>query len=373
MVAFRKEGLKLFLVFLVLSLPVFGFARPNESIVTRRWVSKLKQNTFFNRRSFQFASPIFKNEKVFVGIHKGFFQAIHAKRGKKLWKFEAQAPIYAKAGADETAVYFADSEGIAYALDQNSGDPLWMTGLGAPILSAPLIVGEKIYFVSLLKELSCLDIREGKILWQETFGTRDPGFTIQGSADPVLFGSSILVGYSDGLLIAHDLADGSVRWTKQLGDRFSEFHDVDSTPFIVADEEGAVAYISSADGKLFALRPESGQILWETEAGGDSDLFVSPPYLYVAQGGKIACFDSKKGEILWEQDFDVPGLSSPVVYKDWVVVSATKGKTYFLDKKVGDVVYSWYIRGGSYGDPVLAGDRIFLLSNASRLYAFQFK
>lgn len=342
------------------------------SFVTHKWVVKLKQNSFFNRRPFQFASPVFKNGKIFVGVAQEIFYGIDGKRGKKLWKFQTGSPVYAQAAADETAVYFADMEGVVYALDQNTGKPIWMTKAGGPIMSAPLVVGDKLYVVSLLKELVCLDLKAGKILWEESFGTRDSGFTIQGSADPVLFDSLILVGYSDGTLVAHHAADGSIAWTKQLGDRLNEFHDVDSTPFVVSSAEGTLAYVSSTDGKLFALNPENGKTAWQAEAGGVNNAFVSDSFLYTTQGGKVSCFEAKTGNILWEQSLEVPEFSSPIVYKDWVVVSATKGKTYFLDKKGGDVLYSWYVRGGSYGDPVLADNQIYLLSNASRLYDFQF-
>lgn len=369
----KKVFIGLFLISLCILLSGPSLAKPKHSFVVRKWVVKLKQNSYFNRRPFQFASPAPFDDKVFVGIHREIFYGIDAKKGKKVWKFKTEGPIHSQARVEGDIVYFADMKGTVYALDKNTGKPVWRNKPTGPVMSAPLIAQNKVCVVSLTKELSCLDLKDGHILWQQTHGTRETEFTIKGSADPVLVGDLILVGFSDGALAAYSIHEGILRWAKQLGNPFQEFHDVDSTPFIVKGLQGEVAYVSSADGRLFALNPQNGQILWDADVGGVNDAFFAEPFLYVTAGGVVYCFKAKSGEILWEQDLEIPESSSPVVYKDWLVVVATKGRAYFLDKNSGDILYSWYVRGGSYSDPVMEGKRVYILSNAGRLYAFEFK
>lgn len=354
-----------------------AWGRPKSPVLIRSWVAKLKQNSFFNRRPFQFASPTVADNKVFVGIAREKFYAVDAKRGKKVWQFKTQGPVHAKARVLDQVVYFADLEGVAYALEAQSGKPIWMTRIGAPVMAAPLVVADKVYVSSLDKALTCLDRKQGGLLWQVNFGNRDPEFTMKGSSDPVLFGSNILIGYSDGMILAHHLEGGQIAWAKQFGDPFEEFHDVDAEirfypPLLISESESR-AYVTSADGGLFAFRPQDGTILWRSPVGGVNDVVIADPYLYVTAKGIVYCFQRESGKILWEQDLQIPEISSPAVYQNWLVVVATKGRLFVLDRNSGDIVYRWYVRGGSYGDPVIDGNRVYLLSNASRLYAFQFR
>lgn len=351
------------------------FAKSKERVVVRKWVTKLKQNSYFNRRPFQFSTPTLMDGKVYVGVHGEIFYAIDAKRGKKLWKFNTHGPIHAQASIHEGKVLFGDMEGVVYALAAETGKALWMTRVGGPVMSAPLVVGSNLYIATLSKDLVALNLEDGNILWQVNFSGPESGFSVKGSADPVLFGSHILVGYSDGMLMAHRLADGGLDWTRQLGDPVEEFHDVDATvrletPAILVDNTRA--YVTSADGGLYALSPRDGEIVWRSPVGGVNDVALADANLYVTAGGILYCFLKENGKILWEQDLEVPEVSMPGIYEDKLVTVATKGKAFFLDRLTGNILYSWHVRGGSYSDPVITGKRVYILSNASRLYAFEF-
>ena len=134
-----------------------------------------------------------------------------------------------------------------------------------------------------------------------------------------------------------------------------------------------MAYVPSADGNLFAIHPENGKTVWRTAVGGVNDVVLTDPFLYVTAGGVIHCFNAATGQILWEQDLNLPEISSPVLYGNWLAVIATKGQLYFLNRLTGDIHHSWHVKGGSYGDPVVNDNLLYVLSNAARLYAFEFK
>lgn len=338
-------------------------------VASRKWVSKLKQNSWMNKRPFQFASPLADGDRIYIGVHRGIFYAIQNRHGKKLWSFKSYGPIHAAASADSSQVYFADTKGMVYALGKEQGNLIWVTKVGGEILTKPLLFEDRLYVVNSLKELVALDRKTGAQLWRQNQGGPDRGFTVRGAADPVLGGSNILVGYSDGTLIAHSAQNGSLQWVKQLGDRFNEFHDIDSTILVA----GKLAYVTSADGKLFALDSKDGTIVWQANAGSVNNVVLQEPYLYVAAGGVVHCFSSESGESLWEQDLQLPEISSPAIYGQWLVVVATKGKAYFLDRLTGDIRHSWFVKGGALSDPVIDGNHLYLLSNASRLYQFEFK
>lgn len=360
-------ALSLFLLAGFFSAPLN--AKPKHQMVWRKWVVKLKANSWTNKRPFQFAAPVTDGETVFVGVHRGIFYAVHARRGKKLWHVRTQGPIHARAALTASRVFVADAKGFVYAFNKKDGHLEWQTSIGGEMMSAPLVHENKLYIVTLAKELAALNLQDGTILWKRTYGSRDLGFTVRGAADPVLVGGNLLVGYSDGTLAAHDPETGNVRWVKNLGDRVRDFHDVDAT--LVA--AGDLAYLASADGKLFALHPGDGSVVWQAQTGGVNEAAPADSFLYATADGIIHCFQADTGQILWEQDLQVPELSSPAVYGPWLVVVATQGKMYFLDRKTGDITNFWHVKGGSFSDPVMDGKWLYLLSNSARLYRFEFK
>lgn len=343
--------------------------KQDTSFISRQWVVKLKQNSFTNRRPFQFATPVIDGGKLFVGVQRGFFYCIDVEHARKDWIFKAQGAIYASARVDGENVYFADTKGAIYALNKKTGKLVWISKIDGEVVSAPLIQDGKIYFVTLAKELAALDISNGNLLWQTRQRVKDSSFTIMGAADPVFYNGMILVGYSDGTLVAHSVVDGSARWVKQLGDRTQAFHDVDATILIV----GKLAYLSSADGKFYALNPENGQTVWEVPVGSVNSAALAGNNLYLAAGGILYSFEADSGKTIWEQNFEVTEISSPAIYEKWIAVVATQGKIYVLDRQSGDVLFSWFVKGGGFSNPVISDNQLFLLSNASRLYSFKFK
>ncbi len=359
----------LILFFLFVSVVPESVAGTTVSFVKRKWVVKLKQNSYFNRKPFQFAKPVVDGDKIFVGVQKNLFYGIDAKRGKKLWTFKTQGPVYSKAVVAGDRLYFSDAKGTLYALNKENGTLAWISKVDGEVLSSPLILGDKLYIVTLDKELAQVDIHNGNVLWQTSQTLRERGFSIVGAADPILVEGNIVTGFSDGSLVAFNPANGDIHWARQLGDPTAEFHDVDATLLLA----GKYAYVSSADGKFFALDPKTGESVWETPFGGVNNATVSGDILYVTAGSTVYAVRAESGEPIWEQNLDIPGVSAPVIYDKWLSVVATKGKIFFLDKMQGDILYGYYVKGGSYSDPIMDQNRLYILSNASRLYAFQYK
>ena len=373
MVEITKRLLILFLLFGVAGTvhakaKVATHPKVDTSFVHRKWVVKLKQNSLMNRRPFQFATPVVEGDTLYVGVERGLFYAVSISRGKKIWTYQAQGGIEAQATIHDQTVFVPDTKGNVYALDKIKGKVLWVANLDGEIMSAPLYYDNKLYVVTLSKELAILDADKGTVLWQIRQRTKDLGFTVRKSANPVYAGGNILVGYSDGTLVAHDPKDGRVKWGKQLGDRSKEFHDIDATILVA----GQVAYVTSADNHLFALNPNNGETLWIAPMGNVNNALLYKDALYVTANGIVYSLKPDSGEIVWEQNLNVAEISSPAAYGEWLTVVATKGKTYFLDRNKGDILHSWFVKGGSYSDPILLENRVFLLSNASRLYSFEF-
>ena len=335
--------------------------------LVRHRVVKLKKSSFWNRRPYQFSTPLVYGNRLYIGADAGFFYAIDVTRSAKVWTFRAEGPIQSRAAAADGAVYFGDCKGFVYALESVNGGLLWKVKLDAEIMAKPLVAGDRLYVVTMSGRLFALDRRRGVEIWHTDASERSFGFSVRRSADPVLKGGLIYVGTSAGTLFAYRESNGEIAWVRQLGGKQGTVYDLDSTPIFFEK----CLYIASADERLFCLNPENGQVAWSIDVGGANDLLFHKGRLYVSDGGSLYAVEPATGGLLWQQDLETPGLSAPAAGQNYIAIVSTKDKLYLIDDETGDILYERYVRKGSFGDPVVVNDQIFVLVNSSRLFSFK--
>jgi len=334
-------------------------------------VIRLKKTSFWSSKPFQFSIPTIAESMIFVGVDAGVFYGIDVKKFKKVWDYKTQGPIQAQATAKDGVVYFGDIDGYVYALSSADGKQVWKETLGDPILAEPLVDQDRVYFVTNSSRLFCLNKTTGQEIWHTDAYDNNIGFRVRRGSSPVLYQNLILFGNARGMLMAYR-TDGSLGWVRQLGDRTALVSDLDSRPIITKD----CIYVATADRHVFCLDPDqNGQVKWAMDdVGGVNDLLLTQDTLYISGDSVLAAATAAQGNLLWEQDLEVPGISSPAIGANVVAVAATKGRFYLLDPLTGDIVFSRYIRGGgSFSDPLFVDDNLVLLSNSGRLYFFKIK
>lgn len=337
--------------------------------VSKDRISRLKKSSFWNMRPYQFSTPLVVDKRLYVGTDSGWFYAFDTDNKKRLWRVKLEGPVHGKSAFASDTVYVGDSKAFVYALDALTGGEKWRTHLDTEILASPLMLGARLYISDMSGRLYALDASSGAEIWHTESFDRTIGFSVRRASAPLDVNGTIIVGTATGALIAYAQSDGQVAWVRQLGDRQSQVYDVDSSPLFA---QGRL-YASSADGMLFCLDPASGQVHWSVDAGGVDDLLYRDGRIYASGSGVLSAVDASLGNIIWQQDLKVPEISSPAAGERYVVVTSTDEKLYIIDSDNGDVVYDRYVSRGTFGDPVVVDDRLFLLTNSSKLYSFRLK
>jgi len=337
--------------------------------LSRRKVVSLKKSSFWNSRPYQFSTPLLSEGKIFVGVDAGYFYSIDTKLKNKIWTYKTDGAIQAEAAVYGSEVFFGDCKANVYALDGATGAERWKSKVDTSVLAQPLVTGDRVYIATMSGRLFALDRGSGVELWHTDAFDDDFGFSVRRAAAPVLRDGLIYVGSSSGMLIAYRETDGRIVWTRQLGDRRSQVFDVDSKPLFVGDK----IYVTTADNSLFCIDTVTGRIDWDANAGGSSDPILYGDKMYVSGAGGVAALDPIEGNFIWQQDLEEAGLSSPAAGKDYVAVASTKQRLYLIDSDTGDILFQRYIRGGSYGDLVVANDMLYVLSNSGRIFTFEVK
>jgi outer membrane protein assembly factor BamB len=221
-----------------------------------------------------YSSPKIKNGIVYFGDKRGYLYAIDAKTSKLNWKFKAASSImYSAPAITEEQVVVGTVNGELYAIDRATGQQNWLAKRDHPIVSAPIVDQDTIYYVSY----------------------RD----------------------KNGILVAVDLEDGTKKWQMKFEGPI---------PYSIALKDNKI-YLGSLEGKLYAIDIENQEQEWSFETPGE---IIAPPIVTESMiyfgdaGGNVYGLDKERGREEWTFAARDTIVSAPVLAED--------GRLYFSDQ-----------------------------------------
>ncbi|NLY02992.1 MAG: PQQ-binding-like beta-propeller repeat protein [Rhodopirellula sp.] len=296
-------------------------------------------------------SPVVWKDRVFLcgaTEEKREVYGFDARTGELVWQTEVPGTPQSTAKPPEVmedtgyaAPTMATDGRRAYAIFANgdvaafdfAGKLAWSRSLGVPKNSyghgASLSMFQNCLVVPFdqggskdgLSKLLALDATTGKTVWEVKREVPNSWTT------PIVIdsgGRKQIITAADPWAIAYDAADGKEIWRAKCLRQ-----DVGPSPTF-AD---GVVYVVNEFPCLSAIRAD-GQgdvtethLLWEGEDGlpDTTSPLATKEFVYLlASWGMLTCYDAKKGEILWEQEFDATFTSSP---------SLVAGKLYLIGKE----------------------------------------
>ncbi len=199
---------------------------------------------------------------------------------------------------------------------------LWATELPAGH-SSPVVSGEKV-FVTGHREgalaVLCLDRTSGAVLWQsEVEGGRQARIHRVNnlvSSTPTTDGERVYSYFSSFGLVAHNVADGSVAWSRSLATPKNTFGAAASP--ILAHGRLLIVHDANDGSYLESIEPATGEVLWHRERTAFKSGW-STPVVWENAGRReilvygiwwLTAYEFESGEELWS----VPGLADePIV------------------------------------------------------------
>ncbi|WP_421841825.1 outer membrane protein assembly factor BamB [Marinobacter algicola] len=158
---------------------------------------------------------------------------------------------------------------------------------------------------------------------------------------PLNTGERLYAASADGEVYAVASENGEVFWFRDLDEEISAG--------VGGDQDNL--YLVSRDAELMALAREDGSALWRQPL--PNEVLASPQSngrLVVAQtiDGKVLAFDAATGEQAWQYDSDVPVLSiraaaSPLVGADLVLASLANGKLMAISTENGQPIWQYEV------------------------------
>lgn len=352
------------------------------------------------------------HRRVFVGSSDHGLYALSAVTLASHWRFETGGavqgePLYVQS---EDAVYFGSNDGAVYKLRAADGKMLWRFATNGEVIRKPVLVGGTLFALNANDTLVAIDKDSGKLRW---FRQRPSaaGMEIGGYAGPAHYQDLVFAAFSDGVVLAYRIDDGSEAWTAPVdltadAEQSStkgelRYLDVDTTPIVtpVRTDDGVTQalIVASYEGGIYALDPQTGGPLWRNEqATGVTELAAiavprrpfeaaspppeepnasteaSPPRtVLVASSGLTGLWglEPSDGHRLWRKELPAGGLTTVAPWAGAMLVGTSRYGLFLVHPLDGSIL-DGVAAGASYAaTPATHGRRAYAMSNDGVLLA----
>ena len=272
-----------------------------------------------------------------------------------LWSFYAGDGVEATPVHDGKTAYLGTLDGKFHAVNLTDGKALWTVKTG-PIRAAACIVADLVVVGDTDGKIVAFDKAKGTIKW-----TLDTMGEISGGANTD--GTSILQGTHDNSLYCLDLL-GKVRWKFPMEGPFY------GTPAIA----GGKTFAAGCDSTLHIIEIETGKEVASVALNGQTGASASilGDKLYVGTMSKeVQAIQIKQAKADWAFSPNVRPAefrSSAVATPDMVIIGARDKRVHALDAATGKPRWSYLTGGWVDGSPVVASKKVIAPSLDGNLY-----
>ena len=295
-----------------------------------------------------------------TGINKDW----NARPPQVLWQTPMHDDGYAGPSVADGKVFIVDHDGaddVVRAIDFETGQDLWQARY--PDLaradygftrSTPVYDSGRIYVVSYLGQLHCIDAATGEVVWavnlRQQFGGVSPQWGYAMSA--LIDGDRVVVvpGGPDACVAVLDKATGEVIWAGGGSDIPGY-----ATP-VKATIQGVEQYVVFAGKALIGVRAADGELLWRVPWETDYDVnaatpIVSGDHIYITSNYRRGCavigIEADGPHIVWENKNMASHINTSV-YHDGAMYGPSNPNLVCLNPGNGQIMWqqSGFERGG---------------------------
>jgi len=278
---------------------------------------------------------------------------------KLLWHYDELGDGHTSAAVTGKAVYITgmvNGMGYIHALD-HSGKLLWKKEYGKEwdeshngVRSTPLVVGEKLYFMSAYGQLLCLNASNGSTIWTvdlvKEYGAKNITW---GMTENLLYDGNTLYctpGGSEAGMVALDMKTGKMIWKSRSNGEKSAY----CSPVLIKLKNRKLI-VTCMQYSVYGFDAANGNELWKSEFKMRPDVHPNSPvyrngYIYLASGYglgskmlKLADDGSSVTEI-WKEASCDPKIGGVIVLNDRIYGTGDAIRKFFvLDFKTGKELF----------------------------------
>ena len=283
--------------------------------------------------------------------------------------------------ADNGIVYVTTGNGGVRALSLADGKLKWSISVGAPVNGAPAVGSSIVALLTADNQTIALDAETGTTRWTHR-GLREVASYFSTTA-PVIQDGVVVSSYSSGEVFALRAESGSVMWSDTLGGTIKTraaavFNGIDADPIV---QDGVVVVIS-ASGEMQASALVNGRPLWQKRLGGHDTPWSSGNAMFLlSDTHDLTAVFKRDGSIRWATSLSVkdeqdktkditPALFGPIVAGNAVLVLDSKGTLAAYRPQDGKAIGTYELKEGAITAPIIVNGAMFYVTKDAKLHRY---
>jgi len=279
---------------------------------------------------------------------------------KLLWHFDGLGDGHTSAAVTGKGLFITgmiNGTGNIFALD-TKGNLLWKKEYGPEwteshngVRSTPLVVKDKLYFVSAFGKLFCMNCSDGQTVWTIDLVKKYGAVNIQwGITENLLFNGNVLYctpGGSDAAMVALDINTGKEIWKSKSNGEKSAY----CSPMLIKLKSKKII-VTIMQNSICGFDAATGKQLWKSEFRMDPDVHPNTPvyidgYLFCTSGYGLGSVmlklsaDGNNVSEVWKNASCDPKIGGVVVLNGRIYGTGDRNRKFFcLDWKTGKELFS---------------------------------
>lgn len=353
------------------------------------WHSRFGTGT--SKRDFLISTPVIAKKTAFMIDAEGKVSAKRLEDGETVWVRKVKPvnrgdkTIAIKGAGIAVAyekVFVTTGFGGVYALNIDTGEPVWYYEAQNPIRIAPTVDGNMVFVQTIANELVALDASSGNELWH--YESEAENTTVVGGASPAYDEEQdlLIAAFSNGELRAFKASTGSPLWADWLyssrkSTPMATINTIKANPVIA----GSVVFAAGQSNLLTAIDIRTGNRLWQRDITVSNQPWVSGTYMFaVANNSDLIALETATGRILWStkiplgaENDDITGafLSGPVLTDNRLLVTTSTGYAFAVSPYTGKILSYIDLETPIETAPIVADGITILTTADAEIYAYK--
>ncbi|MDR7331478.1 outer membrane protein assembly factor BamB [Roseateles asaccharophilus] len=308
-------------------------------------------------------------DRFVVAGTDGSVRALAAADGRELWRGEAGAKLVAGIGSDGRFAAVVNRDNELVVLD--GGKQVWKKALPTPVVAAPLVAGERVFALTLDRQVIAFDALDGRKIWE----LRRPGEPL------TLAKAGVLTSYKDTLIVGQgsrlagiDPLRGQLRWEASVATPRGT-NEVERLADLVgpAVRQGEAICARAFQSAVGCVNAERGSALWSRTVGGTNGIGADDQVVVAGDASdRLSAWKLANGDLAWSADqFQLRKLSVPVLLNKQVLIGDFEGQIHLLDRETGKTSSRIATDGSPVVATALLGDTALFVTKSGGLFAIK--
>lgn len=331
--------------------------------------------------------PVVADGMIFTLDASAKLSAFDTETGKKRWSKELAPKDEEEIGTIGGGLAFSDGSLFVtsgyqqiLAVDPNSGNVLWAQKTTSPTRSAPAVLSGRVFVITLDNHIQAFNTKDGAPIWNYS-GVQETT-NLLGSSSPAINKNITIAALSSGEILALRTENGQTLWQDNLSSlkkygALPGISDIRGLPVI----DRGIVYIIGSSGRMLALDEHTGRRLWQKEIGGAETPWPAGDTVFtLTSNQQLVALGRHSGQIHWVtqlpslENNDDPNdplvWTGPVLGGNHLILASSKGDLILLNPTDGKAKAKMRFDDGTVIPPIIADDRLYILTQDAELIAF---